>query len=75
VRQAENVPEPDTFFVPPLVAVAHGGHRHRVYDRASGFRRIKILKYFMRYRPGWWLLHLVMVSLTLWLGAITRFMP
>ncbi len=34
-----------------------------------------MLRYFMRYRLGWWLLHLAVIALTLWLGAITRFTP
>jgi hypothetical protein len=24
---------------------------------------------------GWWILHLVVIGLTLWLGAVTRFAP
>jgi hypothetical protein len=26
-----------------------------------------------RYKPGWWLLHLVVVPLTIWLGHLVRF--
>jgi len=32
-----------------------------------------MLKHFMKFRPGWWLLHAAAVALTLWLGAVTRF--
>lgn len=34
-----------------------------------------MLKYFMRYQPGWWILHLIAIGLTFWLGAFTRFTP
>ena len=32
-----------------------------------------MLKHFMKFRPGWWVLHLAAVALTFWLGAVTRF--
>lgn len=32
-----------------------------------------MLKYFMRYKPGWWALHIVAVLFTLWLGSIASF--
>jgi hypothetical protein len=32
-----------------------------------------MLKHFMKFQPGWWLLHLAAVALTFWLGSITRF--
>jgi hypothetical protein len=34
-----------------------------------------MLKHFMKGTPGWWLLHLVAILLTLWLGSVTRFAP
>jgi len=34
-----------------------------------------MLKHFMRYQPGWWILHLTVIGLTFWLGSITRFTP
>jgi hypothetical protein len=34
-----------------------------------------MLKHFMRYQPGWWILHLIVIGLTFWLGAFTRFTP
>lgn len=34
-----------------------------------------MLKYFMRYQPGWLILHPILIGLTFWLGAITRFTP
>lgn len=27
-----------------------------------------MLKHIMRYKPGWWILHIAAVSLTFWLG-------
>ncbi len=27
----------------------------------------------MRYKPGWWILHIAAISLTLYLGHIVRF--
>jgi hypothetical protein len=32
-----------------------------------------MLKHFMRYKPGWWALHIVAVGFTLYLGHIARF--
>lgn len=32
-----------------------------------------MLKHFMKFRPGWWVLHLAAILLTFWLGALTRF--
>ena len=32
-----------------------------------------MLQHFMKFRPGWWILHLAAVALTLWLGSITSF--
>lgn len=32
-----------------------------------------MLKHFMKFQPGWWVLHAVAVALTLWLGSVTRF--
>jgi hypothetical protein len=34
---------------------------------------VKMLKYFMRYKPGWWLLHVLTVGFTLYLGHMVRF--
>jgi hypothetical protein len=34
-----------------------------------------MLRHFMKGTPGWWLLHLVAILLTFWLGSITRFAP
>lgn len=32
-----------------------------------------MLKYFMRYRPGWWILHIVVIGSTFYLGHIMTF--
>jgi hypothetical protein len=32
-----------------------------------------MLKRIMKFEPGWWILHLIAVALTFWLGAMTRF--
>jgi len=32
-----------------------------------------MLKYFMRYKPGWWILHIVAVGLTFYLGHMVNF--
>ncbi len=34
-----------------------------------------MLRYVMKGSPGWMVLHLVAILLTLWLGAVTRFAP
>lgn len=34
-----------------------------------------MLRHFMKGTLGWWILHLIAISLTLWLGALTRFNP
>ena len=32
-----------------------------------------MLKYFMRYNPGWWILHVVVIGLTFYIGHIVTF--
>ncbi len=32
-----------------------------------------MLKYFMRYKPGWWILHILAVGFTFYLGHMVRF--
>ncbi len=32
-----------------------------------------MLKYFMRYKPGWWVLHIIVIVLTFYLGHIAAF--
>jgi hypothetical protein len=32
-----------------------------------------MLKHFMKFRPGWWVLHVAAILLTFWLGSVTRF--
>jgi len=32
-----------------------------------------MLKYFMRYKPGWWILHVVAIGLTFYLGHMLTF--
>lgn len=32
-----------------------------------------LIKHFMRYRPGWWILHIVAVGLTFYLGHLATF--
>jgi hypothetical protein len=34
-----------------------------------------MLRHFMRYRPGWWILHLIAVALTFYLGHLVEFRP
>lgn len=32
-----------------------------------------MLQYFMRYRPGWWVLHVIAVGATFYLGHMISF--
>ena len=32
-----------------------------------------MLKYFMRYSPGWWVLHIIAIGLTFYLGHMMTF--
>ena len=32
-----------------------------------------MLKYFIRWRPGWWILHIIFVVLVLWMGKMIQF--
>jgi len=34
-----------------------------------------MLRFIMKGTPGWWVLHVAAILLTLWLGALTRFAP
>lgn len=32
-----------------------------------------MLRHFMRYKPGWWVLHIIMIGLTFYLGHMMKF--
>jgi len=32
-----------------------------------------VLKYFMRYKPGWWVLHIAAAAMTFYLGHLVTF--
>lgn len=32
-----------------------------------------MLRHFMRYKPGWWVLHIIMIGLTFYLGHMMNF--
>jgi hypothetical protein len=32
-----------------------------------------VLRHFLRYKPGWWILHILAVAVTLYLGHVVRF--
>lgn len=32
-----------------------------------------MLRHFMKYEPGWWVLHILAAAGTFWLGGMTRF--
>lgn len=32
-----------------------------------------LIKHFMRYKPGWWILHIIAIGLTFYLGHIVKF--
>jgi hypothetical protein len=32
-----------------------------------------LIKHFMRYKPGWWILHAIVIGFTFYLGHIVRF--
>jgi hypothetical protein len=32
-----------------------------------------MLKYFMRYKTGWWILHIIAIGFTLYMGHIVKF--
>lgn len=34
-----------------------------------------MLRYFMKFKIGWWILHAVAIILTAWLGYVTEFHP
>jgi hypothetical protein len=34
---------------------------------------VNVLKHFIRYKPGWWILHMLAVGLTLYLGHVVKF--
>jgi hypothetical protein len=34
---------------------------------------VNVLKYFMRFKPGWWILHILVVGFTFYLGHMVRF--
>jgi len=31
------------------------------------------MKYFLMFKPGWWILHIVAIAFMFWLGHIVRF--
>ena len=32
-----------------------------------------MIRYFLRYKPGWWVLHVLVVGLTFYLGHLVTF--
>jgi len=32
-----------------------------------------MMQYFMRYKPGWWILHIIVIGLTFYLGHLATF--
>lgn len=32
-----------------------------------------MLKYFMKYKPGWYVLHIIAIALTFYLGHLVKF--
>jgi len=32
-----------------------------------------MLRHFMRYKPGWWVLHIIMIGLAFYLGHMMKF--
>lgn len=34
---------------------------------------VEMIQYFLRYKPGWWILHIIMISLTFYLGHLVDF--
>jgi hypothetical protein len=41
--------------------------------RSAIFSGGKMLKYFMKFKPGWWVLHAVAIGLTFYLGHMVKF--
>jgi len=46
---------------------------HRPVDLATECRKEKDVKKFLRYKFGWWILHLIAVSFTLYLAYVVDF--
>lgn len=32
-----------------------------------------LIKHFMRYKPGWWILHIIVIGFTFYLGHLATF--
>lgn len=37
------------------------------------FMEVNMLRHFMRFKLGWWILHIIAISLTFYLGHMVRF--
>ncbi len=48
------------------------GYIGRLHHRSSTLEGAMI-KYFLLFTPGWWILHLVVIGFTLYLGHLVRF--
>ncbi len=48
------------------------GDHPGIYPGASAVE-VNMLKYFMRYKPAWWILHILAVGFTFYLGHMVRF--
>ena len=64
--------EKDRLFETSLVGYSFNRDISSLHNRASIMGAIMI-QYFMRFKPGWWILHLVAIGFTLYLGHIVSF--
>ena len=55
-----------------MVVDTPGGDQFGLYPWSHPLE-IGVVKHFMRFKPGWWILHACAVALTLYLGHMVRF--
>lgn len=62
----------DKFFKARLVDCTHYRNNPGIYSGALTLE-VNMLKYFMKFKLGWWILHIIAVAGTFYLGHMVRF--
>ena len=47
-------------------------NNHSLYSRSYPLE-VTMIRYFLRYKPGWWVLHVLVIGLTFYLGHLVTF--
>jgi len=64
--------EKNKFSARRMVDHTPGRNNHSLYSRSYPLE-VTMIRYFLRYKPGWWVLHVLVIGLTFFLGHLVTF--